>query len=243
MYYQEFNFRYKGGGYSNNGRQVAYARQYLSLVKPLFVKQRDCFLLDVGPSTNPFPNLAVTSGFHVTVLDFVRPQTLHENIKFIASSIDGDRIDGLSDAFDVVTAFAVLEHCLSPRMAAHNMVSLCKPGGYIVLTTPAVGRFGDRFGLGRSPWFYPPEHLNLISPLALRQVFESAGAQLLQHGMFEISTLRRVIRSGAAFCEGIAGLLFRYLMPYLWTYLRSTRRTFAQEIHFFILQKHVLRSR
>jgi SAM-dependent methyltransferase len=236
-FYQHFNENYTGGGRRSGSmrRQLKYAKKYLMLIKSLPAIGNS--LLDVGSSTNPLPNLALASGFRVTVLDFIRPHMLENNITFISGSIDKKRIKDLNDCFDVVTAFAVIEHCKYPFIAAKNLVSLCKPGGFIILTTPAIGGFGDKWAVGYSPWYNPPEHLHLMSSKGIQMIFEPTGAEVIKFGAFEITSIRKAIRWTIGISEGIIGLLVKSIVPSIWRRFLGTRVNKVQEIYYFIIRK------
>jgi 2-polyprenyl-3-methyl-5-hydroxy-6-metoxy-1,4-benzoquinol methylase len=45
-------------------------------------------------------------------------------------------IQGYDSYFDVVVAAEVIEHLENPRSMVRDMFRLCRPGGYLVLTTP-----------------------------------------------------------------------------------------------------------
>lgn len=47
-----------------------------------------------------------------------------------------DPIQGYDSYFDVVVAAEVIEHLENPRSMVRDMFRLCRPGGYLVLTTP-----------------------------------------------------------------------------------------------------------
>lgn len=49
----------------------------------------------------------------------------------ICSELTGDEPE-----FDVILAEQVLEHVVDPVRALRNMVALCRPGGYVIVTTP-----------------------------------------------------------------------------------------------------------
>ncbi len=66
----------------------------------------------------------------------------------------------------------------------------------LLVSTPEIGTALTRYSLGRSPWFYPPEHLCLISPAAVRQLFEPLGCVLQTVSRLELNPLRYAARYG-----------------------------------------------
>ena len=58
-----------------------------------------------------------------------------------------DRLNGDEPQFDVVLAEQVLEHVVDPVRALENMVSLTRPGGLVIITTPFQDTHGSTGGL------------------------------------------------------------------------------------------------
>jgi 2-polyprenyl-3-methyl-5-hydroxy-6-metoxy-1,4-benzoquinol methylase len=65
-----------------------------------------------------------------------RAQLAH--VRFVLRSVYDDLSDIAKD-MDLVTSSEVIEHLYSPRRFLHNMYSLIRPGGHIILTTPYHG--------------------------------------------------------------------------------------------------------
>lgn len=234
-YYAEFNVTYHGGGRASgaNDRQKRYALEYLLLVKRYC---RTGSLLDVGSSTNPFPNYATRDGFKVTVLDYVRPSGLLPNIEFIeGTAVQNAKLNG---RFNVVTAFAVLEHFLDISGSIKALASYAARGGVIFITTPLVGDILERNAPGRTSWFYPPEHLHLVSPTGMKRFFESCGCVLLHQSRFELNPLRWSARYGVAAAESFAGAMIRLASPKVWSRLRDCRRAIGQQIGLWVFKKN-----
>lgn len=165
-FYAEYVDGYHGGGRDGGAvnRQVRWAKAYLRIVRKY---SNGGSLLDVGCANSPFPNLAAGARFMVTATDVHSPPTLEPNVVFVAGSLDfGLPLEPVT--FDAVTCWAVLEHCLKTHAAVIALARMCRPGGHVFLSTPQIGVWADRYGAGRTPWFYPPEHLNLVSVRALR---------------------------------------------------------------------------
>ncbi len=181
-----------GGGRasSEGGRLGRYAARYLSTVQGVRTAGS---LIDVGTSRSPFPNLAAKAGYQVTVADWVRPATLDAGIGFVSASLDDEKMAAtIARTFDVVTAFAVIEHCRFPLHAAKNLAGICAPGGLVILTTPLAGTYFERQAAGFSGWYYPPEHLHIFSRLGMTRLFRSVGCDLVHFERFELNSLRKL---------------------------------------------------
>ncbi len=234
-FYASYGERYSGGGSSGGANLARYARRYLAFVREHAQAGR---LVDVGSSNSPFPDLAAAAGFDTTVMDFVRPAALSEGVRFVAGNINDDLVfAGGRHAFDVVTCWAVMEHLPDPRRSARVLAELCKPGGVLLLSTPEIGTALTRWSLGRSPWFYPPEHLCLVSPQALRTVFNGLDCDLLQQSRLELTRIRYMARYGIGVAEAMAGWPVWRLMPRLWQGLRDGRRHAFQGISCLVFRK------
>jgi SAM-dependent methyltransferase len=224
-FYQSYNDMYEGGGGSGGRNQIRYATRYLRFVTRYAGPGE---LIDVGSSTNPFPNVAATAGFSVTVMDYARPRELDPQVRFVAGNINDDSsLATLGRTYDVVTAWAVLEHTPDPRRAFKALAGLCRPGGFMFLSTPEIGTALTRNSIGWSGWFYPPEHLNLISPTAIKAICVENGCELLEWGRVELNFLRYAARYGVGLIESIAGLCV----------LRGKRIQKFQGITYFVLRK------
>lgn len=232
-FYAQFNPTYSGGGRKRGSvdRQKRYAYRYLSCVRRY---RQSGNLLDVGSSNNPFPNYAATAGFRVTVLDHVRPICLSSEIEFIKGVADSN--PHLEGRFDVVTAFAVLEHFRDLLGSVRALASYARPGGVIILTTPLVGDLLERNASGWTRWFYPPEHLHLVSAAGLIRLFQRCGCALIEQSRFELDLLRWGARYGIAAVEGLAGLMTRTVSPKLWNRLRDYRQAASQQIGLYVFK-------
>ena len=235
-FYRSFNETYTGGGRSGGRNLVRYAIRYLRLVQRFAASGE---LIDVGSSISPFPNLAAHAGYSVTVMDYVKPRELDSTARFVAGNInDEGSLRALGRLYDVVTAWAVLEHTPDPQLACRILSGICRPGGFVFLSTPETGTCLTRHSMGRSAWFYPPEHLHLISPPAVKTVFAEHGCDLLEWGRLELNALRYLARYGIGLAESIVGLLAKTLLPARWEALRTSRVQTFKGIAYYVLRKH-----
>ena len=238
-FYQSFHADYHGGGRARGAaeRQARYALAYLAEVRQRCSSGR---AVDIGSSTNPLPSLLAAGGYETLAIDIARPGGLDPRVEFVAGSLDEgatvlSNLEGR--AFDVVSNFAVIEHCRNPRGAAKTMAALCRTGGHLILTTPEIGRFADRHFLGRSRWFCPPEHLHLISREGMRRMFAESGCELIVTRRFELTALRWAARYGILWAEGCLGFLTRYVAPGFWRRRRATQVARGQGIALYVFRK------
>lgn len=94
-------------------------------------------VLDVGSGTTALPHMIANCGCVVTAIDNVRDYwpagMFNRHWKVIDDDILKPKIKG---QFDLVCCISVIEHIVDHETAFRNMVSLVKPGGHLVLTTP-----------------------------------------------------------------------------------------------------------
>lgn len=135
-------------------------------------------LLDVGCGTGEFAEAAVKRGWRVqgvepeaTGAEMARNRGVDVRTATLEES-------GLPEgAYDVVTAFHVLEHVPDGRAFLRALARWARPGGHVVVEVPnfrSVVR--RRTGAG---WVHlrPLEHLIYLEPATLRGAFERAGLE------------------------------------------------------------------
>ena len=234
-FYAGFLATYHGGGRTRGAhkRQLQWAHAYLRAVRRQAVGQT---LVDVGPANSPFPVLATDCGFAVSAIDFQKPDDLPSTVEFIPGSLN-DSNPPTSKRFDVVTAWAVLEHCLHPLDAASMLVNLCKPGGFIAMTTPRIEELCSKYAAGHSPWLYPPEHLQVPTSRAVTAVFGRLGCSLVAEQRFEFSSFRWTLRYGASAAEVALGMLIRATARNTWLKLRDARATKSVGISLHVFRR------
>lgn len=210
------------GGRSSNAesRQHKWAEAYLRLIKKYGKNGHS--LLDVGAANNPLPGLASDS-FDVTTMDLKLPKDLAPNVEYKRGSITDEIV--LSQLFDIVTCFAVLEHVNNPEKAIENLLRLTKPGGFVIISTPLAGSIADKYGAGYSPLFFPPEHLFLLSHSALKTLFRRNGGQLVYISTFDYNQRRKFARRALVVAEAALGILLRSVAKTVWLRQRERRTT------------------
>jgi hypothetical protein len=234
-YYRNFNIVYHGGGRTNGAenRQFRYAEKYLDIVNKF---SNGKLLIDIGSSNNPFPNIAQSNGYNVTIVDYVKPQNLNTKITFINSNIEG--LNSMSKDFDIVTAFAIIEHTKDPQLSLHILTNLCKINGIIVIYIPEIGLFADNYSLGTSKWLFPPEHLSLLSKNALIKIMEQNDNKLLYYKRFEINVFRYLIRYGIGITEGTIGYLAKlFFGERVWLKIRQKRKSIYTGLSIFVFTR------
>lgn len=233
-FYAAYVDTYSGGGDSGGTNMLRYARYYARLVSRHAPRSGPLELLDVGTSNNPFPNVMVERGHRVTIVDYTRPKILAGAVTFIEGHLgDPATFAPLAGRFDVVTSWAVLEHFPDPTFAVAQLCAAARPEGRVIVSSPEHGTLLTQLALGRSGWFFPPEHLHLISPRAMSLLFAAQQRPLLGWGRVELSPARWLARYGIGLAEALAGAPVKLLAPAAWRDARRSRKHRYKGIDWF----------
>lgn len=95
-------------------------------------------VLDAGCGTGWFSHATGARGARVVALD-IGPRLLrHVRQRCPAATIAGDvtALTFSNDAFDVVISSECIEHTTDPRRAVHELLRVCRTGGFLVITCP-----------------------------------------------------------------------------------------------------------
>lgn len=117
-------------------------------------------LLDVGFGQGEFLNAVKNLGLNLWGIDITE-----RNVKMAKKNYNLQNIYAQSlnefvkrkdiGKFDVITAFELLEHLPDPAGFLDLAKGVLIPGGYLILSTPNL----DRFGRVKEDWDFPPNHL------------------------------------------------------------------------------------
>lgn len=95
----------------------------------------------------------------------------------VSSSIEAFRAE---EPFDTLTAFDVIEHTVDPRIFLRAALTLLRPGGSLIITTPNTASLSRRL-LGADWYFYlPGEHIYHFDKSNLRQIMEQEGFRVVK---------------------------------------------------------------
>jgi 2-polyprenyl-3-methyl-5-hydroxy-6-metoxy-1,4-benzoquinol methylase len=135
-------------------------------------------LLDVGASCGFFVEEALKAGFDAYGVelsaeaiskapDVIRARLTLGDVNTLASSVN--------EAFDIITAFDLIEHVFDPIAFLHQLRRVAKPGSWIVISTPDAGHVLRHLLRSRWPMFQPMQHTVLLSRRGLRLALSAAG--------------------------------------------------------------------
>ncbi len=135
-------------------------------------------LLDFGTGLGYFLAEAQRAGLVCTGVELSDAAAEHARRRLGLDVRTGDvrALEALPEAaYDVVTAFAVLEHCIRPREALRALARKLAGGGLLAMSLPNLGCW--RYRLERGRWFNigNPTHLTFFALPALRRLLGELG--------------------------------------------------------------------
>jgi ubiquinone/menaquinone biosynthesis C-methylase UbiE len=95
-------------------------------------------VLEVGSGTGRFSESVLQLGGNLTALD-IGPGLVDDVVaKFHCAGVAGDacELPFRDESFEVVISSECIEHTLYPEQAIREMCRVCRPGGFVCLTTP-----------------------------------------------------------------------------------------------------------
>jgi len=177
-------------------------------------------LLEVGCSYGGFLDEARRDGWEVTGIELSETAARHARdqlgLKVFSGRLD-NQLEQLTEPFDVLALFHVIEHVPDPVQLLEQCRRLTKHNGLLILKTPNVASFIARITGSTWQWVSPPAHLYLYSPKTLDALLQKVGYQPLTfwssqgdaHGnLFEIvcSVVKRALSRSPSPEESISHL-------------------------------------
>jgi len=136
--------------------------------------------LDVGCANGVFVREAIALGVKgegIELSDVAVDQALKNRLPVRCGTLEDV---GVSESFDCLTAFDVLEHVLDPAGFVRTLFDRVRPAGHVALTLPNKASIFARL-MGPRWWFYiPEEHLHYFDPVVLRRLFAKSGFQVIR---------------------------------------------------------------
>ena len=165
------------GAYGRDDPDSPITRRRYDELLDGFERHRSCNrILDMGCGVGYFLEQAALRGWEVhgsEVGDDALALNRAKGIQMHAAPLRAD--DYEPGAFDVVTAFEVVEHVADPRAESRTLASILRPGGLFYCTTPNFDSASRRLlGPAWSVIDYP-EHLCYFTTATLRAWLEGAG--------------------------------------------------------------------
>ena len=158
-------------------------------------------LLDIGCATGDFLEVARDFGYSVEGLELSRWSSEivgNKGIK-VYKKLLRSLSSSLSQKFDVITMWGVIEHFQNPRDEMIYINKLLKPGGILAIWTGDVDGIMSRI-LGRRWWYWQGQHIQYFTHSSLNHLASLTGFEHLDTKLYPI----------AANYEQVANSLSRY---------------------------------
>jgi 2-polyprenyl-3-methyl-5-hydroxy-6-metoxy-1,4-benzoquinol methylase len=157
------------------------ARSRFATIKK-FYRRKEGRCLEIGCATGEFAALLHNKGWEVTGIDISEEAIRHAKARF--HSIDFRCVDVANldneEKFDLVCAFEVIEHVLSPGEFLQQAARVLSDEGVLVLSTPnydCARRLGPESWIGFHTSF---EHLYFFSPTTVQKYSDLRGFEAVE---------------------------------------------------------------
>ena len=120
-------------------------------------------------------------GFNASGIDMKSPlmthlQQAHPHLRW--RSANTNDLAGMSERYDVLTLYHVLEHVADPRAVLASVKALANPGALIVIEVPNVAGWKARLQ-GRRWVYYKVDHVNYFRPRDIQRLATDLDLSLL----------------------------------------------------------------
>ena len=158
-------------------------------------------VLEIGCGTGRFSNEIKKRGGLLTVLD-IGPNlvsTVSEALNCSGTVGDACNLPFQDNSFDYIISSECIEHTLDPCGAIREMCRICRPGGYVCITTPnrlwyplllTAQQLGLRKFSGIEHWIFPLRAINIFKQNNMSDI-HAGGCHLLP---FQLKFLRPFLR-------------------------------------------------
>lgn len=149
-------------------------------------------IVDVGAGQGAFSARLKDAGFSVTAVDKNPDDFRARDVRYLSVNFDSGSdvasfVDANRDSFDVAIGMEVIEHVESPWDYFRLLLSLVRPGGIVLLTTPNVASCHSRINFLFTGLFdhfslhdlRESGHINPLTAHELRIIAEGTGAEVI----------------------------------------------------------------
>lgn len=218
-FYDSFHLNEMSGGLYDEveERMKADFPAKVKMVRGYMVAQ-DSRLLDVGCGKGFFVKAATDNGVRAEGIDVscsgVEYAVNVLGIRAQIGRIEEQNSGEWSEAFDVVTLWATIEHLTDPLVVLRAINGSLRPGGIVLCDTGLGNVYWEKFLPGHSQWYDAPQHMFVFSEQGLVALLEKAGFKIVHvNSNFERSLLRRIVRWFRHVALCLAGGIF--IAPFL----------------------------
>ena len=162
-----------------------YDRSSKQFMRSMVPSDRPLRILDIGCGTGLNATQLARQGHDVFGIDLspVAIEKFRANgLKGAVVNIEAGPLPLPAESFDMIYASDVIEHCVDTIAFLHNMRTVLKPGGILLLSTPNSAFWGYRLlgllGLAASEYQHPG-HVRFFSKRSLLASIDKAGFEII----------------------------------------------------------------
>jgi len=186
MYYKnnyEQNKQYTEAGYYNESdiqlmyKNEDWAKHYVQSVKPIISKNQK--ILEIGSGYGWFVEKMRDEGYTIDGIevgqDRARLAYHRSEINLINHDFMLSPLETMSNSYDVICMFHVLEHISNPVKFLNNIKTCLKPEGIIIIEVPNYFDGIKQLSLAYNNAVYFRAHLSYFTPTTLTALLEKTG--------------------------------------------------------------------
>ena len=152
--------------YSNKKNHAKRIEIIINMVNDIYIKsnrsKKAFTIIDLGGNTGVISKRLADMGYTVTVADISKEALRSagkKGLKTICIDLNDD-FSIIKGKYDLVIAGEIIEHILDTKLFLDSCYSILKKDGFLVLSTPNLNSFTDRFNFlfGKSPRQINPFH-------------------------------------------------------------------------------------
>jgi len=178
---EEYNAHYVGLDQAQYKRATIYAPK-AAYVRSFVDQIGQISLADVGAGVGLFIDQCEwASVCHAIELNPIWRQYIEDMNRGERAVATCAAIPSKPEAFDVITAWAVIEHTVNPESLVRDMVRALKPGGTLVIEVPRAASVSTALFLAdpAAAWRHmTADHLHLFSDRSLLSILEREGMRV-----------------------------------------------------------------
>jgi 2-polyprenyl-3-methyl-5-hydroxy-6-metoxy-1,4-benzoquinol methylase len=138
-------------------------------------------VVDIGCGTGRFREVAGDLVTSYVGVDVVRHGGLADDVQFVAANVDTEAVPVEAACADIVVSLEVIEHLDHPRALFREAARLCRPDGWLVVSTPNQASFANALSLAVRGYFVAfgptsyPVHRTALLPIDLVRLSREHG--------------------------------------------------------------------